>query len=49
MSIRCTYCGRFNLKKEDKDRCDECIKEMKTVAAAIIKRFGGALKRLADK
>lgn len=45
---KCTHCKK-HLKSADEMRCAECEKEFKTVVAGIIKRYGGVLKRLAER
>lgn len=47
-NIRCMYCKKYYVKS-DGDKCAECDKQYKDVVASIIKRYGGVLKRLAER
>ena len=47
--VRCCYCKKHVNKLLDDGRCIECDKEYRTIVAGILKRYGGALKRLADR
>jgi uncharacterized protein with PIN domain len=48
-NTRCPYCGRFVHKVNDNKRCLECEKEYKSVIAGIVKRYGGVIKKLAER
>jgi hypothetical protein len=47
--VRCTYCSKYSKKLVENGRCEECNKEYKEIVAGIIKRYGGAIKKLAER
>lgn len=49
MTIRCKYCNRFVDSLNNKERCTECEKQFNMVVAAVTRRHGGKILKLAGK
>lgn len=48
-NTRCMYCKKTEPELKDGQRCKACEKEFQDVVAGITKRYGGVLKRLAER
>ena len=49
VEVMCTYCRKYFKHVNDTNKCVECDKQFKSVVNAITKRYGGVLKRLAER
>lgn len=47
--VYCKFCRKFGKKLDEKDRCEDCTKEFKTIFAKGTKLYELAKKELADK
>lgn len=48
-NTRCIYCKKIEQGLKDSQRCKACEKEFQDIVAGITKRYGGVLKRLAER
>ena len=48
-NARCNYCSKFVNSVNSNKRCTECEREYKAVIAGIVKRYGGVIKKLAQR
>lgn len=48
-NVRCAYCGRYYKKIKEEDKCKECHKQLTTIVDKLMKRYSGALEKLADR